>query len=846
MGKNSEHHDSSVSIENNHPGCMWSILHVLKYHHWRYIKKKLHHKSGNRKHAKGDGNPGNIITDSKDGNHHSTVIDKKTQSISITKASVKSRIKSRISDELSKRKGQHCRSSTYPIRSPLMRTDSFHHTELSDEDLVSDIRLSDGCPPIAAEQISSTTRLLDPPVPTSLEEYNREDCGPMLTSNHLGLNQVDVTEKELIENHSLLQENSNGKRQKPVHVKDLNMDASAQQSKGILDALDMINIHKDCFVKDLQESTNPLAHYMHHHYTFTTKMGYSVSFPLPGSSYEIGSRAREGKQKQEGLEKLQAGSHTQKSVEPKCREYIRSKSMSSIAAANSSLGSSHHIKNHAQNQVVVKHFKNLKQKIRHAIKESKNEKHRITMDAILDKIPHGHRFSKSLERIGVDNMMDHFNSRDGKDSPKSSDDYDHSLPSTSNSELYRISRTASFSESPDRYCQLYDSSFNNEAKQHYLETLKMKAEDGVSFQTSATKSMRRIFSLPDLKSYPYCSQDCSGSFPASHVGTITDGTVSTRGNFCEQNSHSHPKASRQLLGVDTENHVKGNNVESASDSVVGYQLGTTLVSNVETHANCTLVGDDLSNLMTVDKQDIRSPIETITEVVELTTLPVPDSKLHDVTTRPANILVTEECNMDTHTMTVTEDVIEKIDFTSNILNNGSHSYQVDAKDKAEFDYVKDVLTLSGFTGNALHGTWNSDDQPVHHSIFEEAEGCMLLDPECCGNEGGNCHHLLLFDLINEVLMEIYVNSYTYYPVPLSSLSHARPMPVERHVLEEVWTNISWYLSSTTEGNHSLDYALSRDLAKSDGWMKLHYDTECAGLELEDLIFEDILDEILCA
>ncbi|KAJ6755869.1 PROTEIN TRM32, partial [Salix purpurea] len=52
MGKNSEHHNSSVSIENNHPGCMWSILHVLKYHHWRYIKKKLHHKSGNRKHAK--------------------------------------------------------------------------------------------------------------------------------------------------------------------------------------------------------------------------------------------------------------------------------------------------------------------------------------------------------------------------------------------------------------------------------------------------------------------------------------------------------------------------------------------------------------------------------------------------------------------------------------------------------------------------------------------------------------------------------------------------------------------------------------------------------------------------
>jgi hypothetical protein len=45
--------------------------------------------------------------------------------------------------------------------------------------------------------------------------------------------------------------------------------------------------------------------------------------------------------------------------------------------------------------------------------------------------------------------------------------------------------------------------------------------------------------------------------------------------------------------------------------------------------------------MTVDKQDILSPTETITEVVELTTLPVPDSKLQDETTRHANIFVAE-------------------------------------------------------------------------------------------------------------------------------------------------------------------------------------------------------------
>ncbi|CAK7333861.1 unnamed protein product [Dovyalis caffra] len=879
MGKNLENHSSGISIENNHPGCVWSVLHILKYHHWRYIKKKLHHKSGgNRKHAKGDGNPVNNATASKDdgtpqnknaGNHHSKVIDKKMQSTSVTKASVKSRIKSIISDELSKRKGRHCRSSTYPIRSPLTRSDSFRRTELSDEDLFSDIRLTDRCPTVAEDNNSSTASLLDPFVPKSFEDYNCEDCGPILSSNHLGHNQADEAEKELIENHSLLPENSNNKRQKSIHVKDLSMDASAQQSKEILDALDMINLDKDFFLKILQDSTSPLAHHFHHQQAFTTKMGYSVSFPSPGPSYGIGSGASKGKQKQDGTEKLQAGSQTQKSIEPNYREYIRSKSMPSIAAVKSSLGSSHHLKSHAQNQAVVKHFKSLKHKIKHAINESKNEKHRIAMDAILHKIPHGQRFSMNLERISVDNMKDHSMSRDGKGSPKSNYDCDHSLPSTSKSEPHCISRTVSFSESLDRYCQLYDSSFNKEAKQHYSETSKIKAEGVVSPQASASKSMKRFFSLPDLISYPYCCEDSSDSFSLSQFRTVIDGNVSIRGHFSEQNSLGHPIASEHLSRLDTKNHVKGDNMESESGSVIGDQLDTTLVPNVEPDAKCTLIGDDSSNLMTVDrestdKQDIRSPTETITEVIAPTSLAFPDSELQNVTTRPANIFVSEdaepiasrllpekldylenhvaECSMDAPTTTVAEDGVEEID-----LNNEIEQFQVDAKDKAEFDFVRDILTLSGFTGKELLGTWNSDDQPVHYSVFEEAQGCMFLDPECCGNEeGGNCHHLLLFDLINEVLMEIYAKSHTYYPVPLSSLSHVRPMPVGYHVLEEVWENISWYLSSTTEGDHLLDYAVSRDFSKNDGWMNLQYDTECVGLELEDLIFEDLLEEILCS
>lgn len=180
------------------------------------------------------------------------------------------------------------------------------------------------------------------------------------------------------------------------------------------------------------------------------------------------------------------------------------------------------------------------------------------------------------------------------------------------------------------------------------------------------------------------------------------------------------------------------------------------------------------------------------------------------------------------------------------IDSRSMHVNVDAKDKAKFDYVRDVLELSGFSGSELLGTWHSNDQPVDPLLCEEVPGCVLLDPDCSGNEeGGNCNHLLLFNLINEVLMEIYERSYSYCPMPLSSLCHVHPMPVGNHVLNEVWTSISWYLSPRPEDDQSLDYAASRDLARDDEWMNLQFDTECIGLEVEDLILDDLLEEVIC-
>lgn len=207
--------------------------------------------------------------------------------------------------------------------------------------------------------------------------------------------------------------------------------------------------------------------------------------------------------------------------------------------------------------------------------------------------------------------------------------------------------------------------------------------------------------------------------------------------------------------------------------------------------------------------------------------------------------LTNEARMDSPNLSESIIVPENIETSIEQLSSEFLRVLVNTKDEAEFNYVKHVLELSGFSRDELLGTWHSPDQPVDPTLFEEVESCMVPEPHYPENEeGGNCDHLLLFDLINEVLLEIYERSFTYWPKPLSSNSHMRPIPVGYHVLEEVWANISWYLSWKPEVDLSSDDSVTRDLAKGDGWMNLQFEAECVGLEIEDLIFDDLLEELV--
>uniref|UniRef100_A0A2C9V997 DUF4378 domain-containing protein n=2 Tax=Manihot esculenta TaxID=3983 RepID=A0A2C9V997_MANES len=842
MGKNLQQGGPEIiGKSRSTPGCMWGVLHILKYHHWRHIKKRLPHKRGpSNKNEIGYENPGNDInelnTDKISDNQIEMyqVDEKTTQPAPATKSSVKSRLKALLTEELYRRKNKQRRSDSCPFHPPTSRKDSSNQLQLSNDETSKEAN-----PTVFDDSNYWVASELDLLLPDSSEgKYSDE------TGNHLEHKQDDETGKQLIENH--LVENSDSEKQNLAHSKELNVNSSTKQSKEALDALDMINMNKDFLMKILQDPGSPLAHLFHNQQAISRKKKYSKSQSFSSASHMRRSASRKHKPVQEGV--------SSDDVKPNSKDYFRSKSMPSMAAGNrmdrilklnqaisetlDPLSSS--LVQKRKN----KSFKDFRHKIRSAIRQSKNEKQRITMDGILHKIPRG--------RVLACELKSHPLIRDGKESSISNDG-DPSLPCNNKNESRRFQRTSSLCESLHRYSWLYESSFNREPKQLTLETSKTTIKDASSPKNNDSKSMRRMFSSPNLKSHVCYSDYSSDLISLNQIKNAVDSIMSTTDNVTEKSEDSESEVESDVQ----------QNIASESNSVKEDQLGMTAESNIDPNAKLDLVSDVLDHLVTRDEeskeQDTGSPDNLAVELEEPISLLVLDSKYQEETEELASSSTSEEEDSEMMISLPFPDIIDSLDAqpvetilqdkpTAEIFEFPSNNlrFRVGVKEKAQFDYVRDILELSGFSGSELLGSWHSNDKPMDPGLFEEMEeGCMVLDPECSGNiEGNYCHHLLLFDLINEVLMEIYAKSYTYCPRSLSALSHIRLMPVGGHILEEVWANISWYLNSIPEADLLLDYIVSRDLAKNDGWMNLQFDSECVGLEIEDLIFDNLLEEII--
>ncbi|KAJ8900644.1 hypothetical protein K2173_025421 [Erythroxylum novogranatense] len=153
-----------------------------------------------------------------------------------------------------------------------------------------------------------------------------------------------------------------------------------------------------------------------------------------------------------------------------------------------------------------------------------------------------------------------------------------------------------------------------------------------------------------------------------------------------------------------------------------------------------------------------------------------------------------------------------------------------------FEYVTEVLEVSGINGDEFYIRSCISDQLLDPSIFSEVQ--YFPNQLCCDKK-------LLFDCINEVLVEVYGYYLGCFPGLLLVKRTIRPFPDMKNAIREIWEGVYWHLLPFPPP-HTLDQIVSKDLAKTGTWMDLQFDTETIVVDIVEAIFEDLTEEILCS
>ncbi|XP_047307056.1 protein TRM32-like [Impatiens glandulifera] len=757
MGKHLPKREASLSlsVEKNHPGCMWSLVHVLHHQRWFHVKKMIPNRRHNSRRTQA-GHPGAVAaTGNYEFKQHIDPQMKKTLVLNpATKSSVR-KLKSIFLIEMSKRKGNHRRTSSCPDKSQLKRTESINLLENS------------------------------------------------------VIPRIESPQAVNIKNSSLV----------PQGESKLQDDSTETQSKQLLDALDIFNMNKELFGKLLRDPISPLSYHIHKQQTSKPRSGYAKSLSFPS---RFGEKTELLSEKHEAKEDLETYA-TMKYHKPEFHNNPpKSESTEDELSDHDYCPCSPRGRTRKGNVKVIKHFKNLRRKIKHAIHESKKERQRVTMDAVLHKIPYGKKCPNDVPEK-VSEIWTNPNEEEEIDKPGRG-----SISFRSVSMVQSGRKATSFDPPIDKYNWLYESSCRKEIRSEQVakEVEKNeKMEKPSSGGGNIKKSFERIISLPDLRSYYYLFNE-----PSPDAPTPLDRP--SRKNSNDDPIKAVVKLEKISKGVQdhaenqTENDKESHQLQ---DEELENDLGVSAFK-LQNESEPTPV-----SLLESPQDDVANPSSSSTSVY-----------------LPEVELVKENLQLDPESFFFfqKEDFAESNNQEKAVLHSPgqcedklSSNMLVSKNDIVEFNYVKNVLERSGLSGKNHLSTWQPADKPVGRSVYEEMEDGLVLGSNIPKTEIDNWDRLLLFDLINEVLMQIHDRAFTYCPINLTWVSQIRPLPTGGHVLEEVWNGINWYLSWKPEADQSMDEAVTRDMGKYDGWMNIQLDAECVSLELEDMIFDELLEEL---
>ncbi|KAL2335975.1 hypothetical protein Fmac_010421 [Flemingia macrophylla] len=156
------------------------------------------------------------------------------------------------------------------------------------------------------------------------------------------------------------------------------------------------------------------------------------------------------------------------------------------------------------------------------------------------------------------------------------------------------------------------------------------------------------------------------------------------------------------------------------------------------------------------------------------------------------------------------------------------------ENKLIYDYIKAALQASGLTIDQLLMKCLSSGKILDASLFDPVE---FLPNQPCHDQK------LIYDCINEVLMEVCQN---YFGVTLRESSTSpgiRPTLNMKKVIIKVWEGVCWHFLPLPPPR-TLDKIIKKDMDKSRSWMDLRHEAETIGSEMEEAILEDLMEDTI--
>ncbi|XP_031743531.1 uncharacterized protein LOC105435809 isoform X1 [Cucumis sativus] len=525
MEKHVQRQDSNLQFNKNVPGCFWSIFHTIDYHGWHNVKKMLPH----RKHSRSKECPKSTLN-----SHHASEmpeqIDDVNKSPTCTVESCSIDRKTRVAHvnevitKLSEEESQKFWKLSSSKRR-LSRTQSIHHLEPS--------HYSPG--------------------------YNGEKGDGQKTTSGIRSNSLDAVDSQDYLNQrktavrfTSLAEKSSGVK-KTLETNEINRNISNRSFKEDSHIQEIFKANRKLFAELLQGAHNKNTQQTSQNKKSSASLAKSRSFPAPGL-------ARKGYKKLSSLQhkQIEAFPKVQKSVSLQPSKLVGSASpknfhedmmpCDSVSTTNhnikhqatSSLGSNRGQRHGGWNQLVVKRFNFIRQKIRHSFKERKKGNNQKTSKGISARDPSGHELSlygeEAHESLGTATSEDGSGIRGYSGTSNSTNDYlsdegqtktgIHSLSASReiypqlsvgsgsigcsvadisenenvNSRVQTETGTASLSASLEKYSQLSVYSFdkNREAKGYHSKSLRLISEEKIPNLEMPQKRFGRNLSSPDI------------------------------------------------------------------------------------------------------------------------------------------------------------------------------------------------------------------------------------------------------------------------------------------------------------------------------------------------------------